>query len=185
MIIDCKSCSTAFRLDNGLIKPEGSKVKCSKCGEIFKVFLPNTIERRKSRRVKTQNLISYFSFNENGKMLSHGLGVAIDISKGGMLLETTNPIKSGLIVLAATDREKNLIEVKGSLAHLKKQPGGTYYAGIKFSGVNERVTQFIAKLIKEYNYQGYNLFYRWHRADSRAPSPPSDLSLQAATEPEI
>ena len=98
-------------------------------------------------------------------MLSHGLGVAIDISKGGMLLETTNPIKSGLIVLAATDREKNLIEVQGNLAYLKKQPTGTYYAGIEFVGVNERVTRFIAKLVKEYNYQGYNLFYRWHGPD--------------------
>ena len=167
MIIKCKSCNTAFRLDDGLIKPTGSKVKCSKCDQIFKVFQPNAEERRKTQRVKTQNLISYFSFNENGKMISHGLGVAKDISKGGMLLETTDPIKSGLIVLAATDREKNLIEVKGKLAYLKKQPTGTYYAGIEFTGVNERVTQFIAKLIKEYNYSGYNLFYRWHGSAPR------------------
>ena len=103
-----------FRLDNGVIKPTGSKVRCSKCGEIFKVFQPNEVERRKYQRVKTQNLISYFSFYETGKLISHGLGIAMDISKGGVLLETTSYIKSGLIVLAATDRERNLIEVKGN-----------------------------------------------------------------------
>lgn len=151
-----------FRLDNAVIKPAGSKVRCSKCGEIFKVFQPNEVERRKYQRVKTQNLISYFSFDETGKLISHGLGIGMDISKGGILLETTNYIKSGLIVLTATDRERNLIEVKGKLAYSKKTSIGTYFSGIEFIGVNQRVTKFIAKLIKEYNYQGYNLFFSWH-----------------------
>ncbi len=154
-----------FRLDNGVIKPTGSKVRCSKCGELFKVFQPNEIERRKYQRVETQNLISYFSFDETGKLISHGLGIAMDISKGGILLETTNYIKSGLIVLAATDRERNLIEVKGKLAYSKKTSTGMYFSGIEFIGVNERVTKFIAKLIKEYNSQGYNLFFRSHNQD--------------------
>lgn len=151
-----------FRLDSGVIKPTGSKVRCSKCGEIFKVSQPNEAERRKYKRVKTQNLISYFSFDETGKMRSHGLGIAMDLSQGGVLLETTNYIKPGLIVLAATDRKKNLIEVKGKIAYSKRTSSGIYFTGIEFTGVNERVTQFITKLIKEYNWQGYNLFYRWH-----------------------
>ena len=154
-----------FRLDNGVIKPTGSKVRCSKCGELFKVFQPNEIERRKYQRVETQNLISYFSFDETGKLISHGLGIAMDISKGGVLLESTNYIKSGLIVLAATDRERNLIEVKGKLAYSKKTSTGMYFSGIEFIGVNERVTKFIAKLIKEYNNQGDNLFFRLHNQD--------------------
>ena len=165
MIIQCKSCDAMFRLDDGAIKPSGSKVKCSKCGEIFKVFRPNAVERRKNPRVKTQNLISYFSFNETGKMISHGLGIAMDVSKGGVLLETTNPIKTGLIVLAATDRKRNLIEVKGKIAYSKKTSTGTYLTGIEFTGVNARVTKFITKLIKEYSWQGYNLYYRWHKSN--------------------
>jgi len=165
MIIPCKSCHSLFRLDSSVIKPTGSKVRCSKCGEIFKAFQPNVVERRKYQRVKTQNLISYFSFDETGKLISHGLGIALDISKGGILLETTDSIKSGLVILAATDREKNLFEVKGELAYSKKISTGTYFSGIKFIGVNERVTKFITKLIKEYNYQGYNLFIRWHNQD--------------------
>jgi len=156
-----------FRLDSSVIKPSGSKVRCSKCGEIFKVFQPNEAERRRYQRVKTQNLISYFSFNETGKMISHGLGIALDVSKGGVLLETTNYIKPGLIILAATDRERNLIEVKGKIAYSKKTSSGTYLTGIEFTGVNERVTRFITKLIKEYSWQGYNLFYRWHDRDSQ------------------
>lgn len=38
MIITCEACSTRFVLDDALIKPEGSKVKCSKCRHVFTAF---------------------------------------------------------------------------------------------------------------------------------------------------
>nr|WP_320016310.1 DUF3426 domain-containing protein [uncultured Desulfobacter sp.] len=41
MIITCEVCSTQFILDDTLIKPEGSKVKCSKCRHIFTAFPPD------------------------------------------------------------------------------------------------------------------------------------------------
>ncbi len=40
MIIHCKKCSTSFNLDEGLLKPTGSKVRCSKCDEIFVAYPP-------------------------------------------------------------------------------------------------------------------------------------------------
>jgi c-di-GMP-binding flagellar brake protein YcgR len=129
---------------------------------VFKVHQSSGADRRKYKRVKTQNLVSYFSFDNTGKLISHSLGIALDISKGGILLETTYPIESGLIVLAATDRERNLIEVKSKLVYSKKTSTGTYFSGLKFIGVDERVTKFITKLIKEYNYRGYNLFIHLH-----------------------
>ncbi|MGD9228723.1 MAG: zinc-ribbon domain-containing protein [Desulfobacterales bacterium] len=165
MIIKCKSCHSLFRLDSSAIKPTGSKVRCSNCRGIFKIYQPKVEERRKYQRVKTQNLISYFSFDQTGKLISHGLGIALDISKGGILLETTEPIKPGLIILTATDRKNNFFEVKGQLAYSKKISAETYFSGIKFSGVNERVTEFITNLIKEYNYQGHNLFIRWRNQE--------------------
>ena len=73
----------------------------------------------------------------------------MDISKEEILLETKDPIKPGLIILTATDRENNLFEVKGELAYSKKISAETYSSGIKFICVNERVTKFITNLIKE------------------------------------
>ncbi|WP_022665114.1 DUF3426 domain-containing protein [Desulfospira joergensenii] len=40
MIITCEECSTSFHLDDSLLKPEGSKVRCSKCRSIFTAFPP-------------------------------------------------------------------------------------------------------------------------------------------------
>ena len=40
MIVQCQACQTRFRLANEKIKPGGTKVRCSKCKEIFTVTLP-------------------------------------------------------------------------------------------------------------------------------------------------
>src|ERR1700758_650005 len=37
MIIQCEHCKTRFRVDDSRIKPTGSKVRCSKCGNVFSV----------------------------------------------------------------------------------------------------------------------------------------------------
>jgi predicted Zn finger-like uncharacterized protein len=38
MIITCEACSVSFNLDESLLKPAGSKVRCSKCKAIFTAF---------------------------------------------------------------------------------------------------------------------------------------------------
>jgi hypothetical protein len=91
-------------------------------------------------------------------LISNGLGIAVDVSKGGILLETPYPIAKGLIVLAATDSVNELFEVKGKLMHSQKASTGTYLSGIEFIGLDERVKNFITNLIKEHSYRGYNLF---------------------------
>ena len=98
-------------------------------------------------------------------MVSQGIGIAMDISKGGILLQTTDAIESRLIALAAIDRKKNLFKAKGRLAYSKKTSIGTYFSGIKFIGVEKHVTRFIVNLVKEYNFYGYNLFISWHNND--------------------
>ena len=158
MIIPCESCHSAFRLDSRLIKPNGSRVRCSKCRKVFKVYPPELIERRKHPRVKTSNLISYHSFDETGKLISYGLGLALDISKGGILLETPCFVESGPIVLTAIDWEKNIVKVKGKLIYCVKQATEMYRCGIEFVGIDDRVADFIVNLIKNHIYQGYNLF---------------------------
>jgi hypothetical protein len=91
-------------------------------------------------------------------LISNGLGVALDVSQGGILLETPYSIETGLIVLATTDRENHLFKVKGKLLHSNKASNGLYHSGIEFIDIDWKVKAFITKLIKEYHYQGYKLF---------------------------
>ncbi len=158
MITPCKSCHIVLRSDGSLAKATGTRVKCSKCQEVFRAYPREPIDRRKHPRVKTNNLVSYFSFDETGKLISHGLGIALDISKGGILLETPYAIESGLILLGALDWAKNLIEVKGKIVYSEKKSPDIYHSGIEFIGIDERMVEFIINLVKDYNYRGYDLF---------------------------
>ena len=45
MIITCQQCETSFNLDEGLLKPAGSKVRCSKCKHIFTAYPPAPAEK--------------------------------------------------------------------------------------------------------------------------------------------
>jgi len=110
-------------------------------------------DRRKLPRTKTRNLIALVSVDQNGKKISQGLGKALDISKGGMLLETPHPIEAGLISLMAVDKDNILFEIKAELIYCKKVATGMYQAGIKFSGTELQVLTFVKRLVKEYNHR--------------------------------
>jgi len=40
MIVMCEGCETSFQVEDRLIKPTGSKVRCSKCRHVFVAYLP-------------------------------------------------------------------------------------------------------------------------------------------------
>jgi hypothetical protein len=90
-------------------------------------------------------------------LISQGLSKAIDISKGGILLETPHPIESGLISLMAVDLDNKFIEIKGELVYCKKTATGMYHSGVKFVDTDKQVNNFVVGLIKEYNHRKNNV----------------------------
>jgi c-di-GMP-binding flagellar brake protein YcgR len=83
--------------------------------------------------------------------ISQGLGRALDISKGGMLLETPDPIPSAKLSLMAVDKDNILFEIEAELVYCKKSAPGFYQSGIRFIGTEEQVISYVTRLIKEYN----------------------------------
>ena len=162
MIVACKSCHSTIQVENCLIRPNGSWVECSNCQQVYRVFRPYGMDRRKHQRIKTQNLISHISFDKTGKRKSEGIGKALDISMGGMLLETPYPIKPGLLSLMAVDLKENLFETKGRLIYSRKTSSGMYLSGIAFFGNGEHAVNFVIKLVKEHKYRKNSLFIYWY-----------------------
>jgi hypothetical protein len=134
-------------------------VRCSKCQQVFRAFPPEQVNRRQHPRIETRNLISHLSLDEQGNQISQGLSKAIDISRGGILLETPHPIESGMISLMAVGLDNNFLEIKGELAYTKKTDSGMYHSGIKFVGPDDQVKKFVVGLIKEYNNRRNNLCF--------------------------
>lgn len=111
------------------------------------------INKRKNPRVKTSNGVSYVCIDENGNEIEQGMGKTIDISIGGILLETSVRIESKYILLATIDLKGNLIEIRGKVVYSKKIEFREFLNGIQFLETPERQIKIIAEFIKVHRYR--------------------------------
>ncbi len=111
------------------------------------------INKRKNPRVKTSNGVSYVCIDENGNEIEQGMGKTIDISLGGILLETSVRIESKYILLATIDLKGNLIEIRGKVAYSRRIEPREFLNGIQFLETPERQIKIIAEFIKVHHYR--------------------------------
>ena len=109
--------------------------------------MPET-EKRKYPRIKTYNVISYICTDEDGNQLGEGMGEAMDISQGGILIKTPLPIESEYILLTTIDLENNTIDIKGKIAHSQRDESGQFKTGIRFLGTHDERIQIVKCLVK-------------------------------------
>ncbi len=64
MIIQCERCNRKFKIDDSLIKPPGSRVRCSKCGNTFFVEKKKDVES-KSPPETEQGVGNEFEYRDN------------------------------------------------------------------------------------------------------------------------
>lgn len=70
MIIACDHCNTRFRLDDSRVKPEGVKVRCTKCQNVFVVTPPQPVEVIQPEELVPQDDTSF----QGGEAQKRGAG---------------------------------------------------------------------------------------------------------------
>lgn len=108
-------------------------------------------ERRKHPRVKTNNLISYVCIDDSGSQTKEGRGKAINICRGGIQIETDNPIETEDILLMAIDIEDELTKIKGNAIYCVPDDFGKFRTGIQFLETSEKIVSFVMNLLKTYS----------------------------------
>jgi hypothetical protein len=111
------------------------------------------IENRKYPRVKICNTISYIGSDEDGTILEQCLGVVLDVSQSGLLMESIQEVKSKNLSLMASTQKKSLVEIEGKVAHCRKAESGKFKTGIMLQGTQEENIRFVKELIRAYHYQ--------------------------------
>jgi hypothetical protein len=89
----------------------------------------------------------------NGEITDQSMGRALNVSQGGIHLETPRLILSENVSLMSVDLDNNLIEIKGSIVYSKENGSGMIGYGIRFQGWHEENIQFAANLIKVFHYR--------------------------------
>ncbi|MGD9084545.1 MAG: PilZ domain-containing protein [Desulfobacterales bacterium] len=108
------------------------------------------LDRRKFPRIKVCNPVAYDSMDKNGVLVDQNMGIALDISQNGILLETAHMIQQKNIYLVFVDLEENMTRIIGRVVFSVKNKDGNYKSGINFQGDADENIAFATKLIEAY-----------------------------------
>ena len=179
MIIECINCSKKFNLNENILGPDGSKVRCTKCGQIFRAFpislgrdkqsLPtdnemNTQEvnnyktdtlttgQRTNHRIKVSVPASCISTDADGNSLDLCIGRITEVSPNGLSIEifcNTSFEFASVSFIAFGDKE---IAINGKVVHLKRDAIGKNKIELSLLGTPKEITDFISQLVRYHHY---------------------------------
>lgn len=111
----------------------------------------HTEERRMYPRVALTSPLSYLCIDSDGQSYSQNMGVARNISKEGIHVETLNKVDTEYLVLAFTDRQRNIMEIKGKVIYSQSNESGKYDTGVLFTGEQTEYIKFVKELVMAYH----------------------------------
>ena len=109
------------------------------------------VEKRKHPRVDINNLVSYRCMDDSGNRTKEGRGKSVNISQGGILIETHDPFEWQDVLLLFIDIEDESVSIKGKVVYCNAANFGKFRTGIQFLETNEKIVSFVIKLVETYS----------------------------------
>ena len=110
-------------------------------------------EKRIDQRVESANLLSYTCLDENNYEMMQGMGRTLNVSEGGILLETHVSVSQQYIVSLTIALEDEIMDFKGKIAHSRKRADGKFESGIEFIEMDEEKQAFFNQYILMFRRQ--------------------------------
>jgi c-di-GMP-binding flagellar brake protein YcgR len=108
--------------------------------------------KRKHPRVNIRVPASFDCYNEDGEVFKQKLGVILDISLGGMLIETDDIIKANYVEIIFVNHEHELMSIVGSIVHSMKSENGKVKTGVCFHGADSENVKIATNLIRAHYF---------------------------------
>jgi hypothetical protein len=109
--------------------------------------------RRKFPRVKIHVPLSYKQLDSQGRIESELIGVALDVSLGGLLVKSFDFVTSEFISITFIDINDQVAQIKCKMAYSRKMDTGMVHTGLTFQGSENEKSDFVAKMIRAYYYR--------------------------------
>ena len=111
-------------------------------------------EHRKFERADALNFLAYSCVDEkDGINTQQGIGRTLNISEGGVLLETDRPLDSTQTIFLTIALKDKVIDVKGKILWCKESEVGIFMSGIEFYGMEQDacpvLNQYLESFYKE------------------------------------
>jgi c-di-GMP-binding flagellar brake protein YcgR len=107
-------------------------------------------DKRVHPRIDALNLIGYDCMDEDGQVVLHGMGRTLNVSEGGILLETHVQIEQQYDASLSIGLEDDLIDIKGKVVASKPGKVDKFESGIKFLEISEKDLAILKLYIKAF-----------------------------------
>jgi len=109
------------------------------------------MEKRDTGRLNSKNLLDYVVVSEGGQTLDHGLGRTLDVSEGGLLMETSVSIDAGRTLLVTLGLGNDMVEVSGRVVRCAPSTGDLYATGVEFSAMDPHRREVLSRYLAAFN----------------------------------
>ena len=109
--------------------------------------------QRKHPRVNVYVLASYDCYDDDGELCDQKLGAILDVSVGGMLIETDDIIEANHVKIVFVNHKNKVMSVVGSVVHSRLADNGKVRTGLCFHGSDTENIKIVTNLIRT-NYYG-------------------------------
>lgn len=105
-------------------------------------------EKRQSERFESRNLLHYKLIDAKGGQLGDGMGRTLNVSEGGLLLETNTAFEPGQKISISIGLEEEEVTVVGVVCHCKTSGDGLFTSGLKFENLDADGARVLAAYLK-------------------------------------
>ena len=109
------------------------------------------MEKRKYTRISSSSLLSYACVNADNTIVQQGMGKTLDVSEGGILLETHVPIEMQYKVHLDIGFRDDVAKIIGKVAYSRKGKNGRAESGISFEECGEKSQKVLSQFIASFN----------------------------------
>lgn len=101
-------------------------------------------DKRRSPRFDTMNLLHYKVLDAHNGQLGDGMARTLNVSRGGLLLETNVAFDPGQEIGVSIGLEEDLVDVMGKVVHCEPTTNGMFSTGIQFEDLDEEGSRVLA-----------------------------------------
>ncbi len=109
-----------------------------------------TINKRNHPRIDSLNLISYVCIDEDNNSVTQGIGRTLNVSEGGILLETHVQMDSHHTLSLKIGFEDELVDINGKVTFSRSGVEGDFETGIQFFEIDENILKKLKQYIKAF-----------------------------------
>ncbi len=110
-------------------------------------------DKRKHLRLETNCLFSYVCMDGKDSPIGDGVGRALNISQGGLCLETYFPIQTEYIQLITSDIDEKLVNIKCKIIYSEIVEPQVFHLGVSFQEPDEKIREFMVDVVKIFSQQ--------------------------------